>query len=102
MTKSKASAILLTMNSYTVTISSKNQLTLPAKLVRELKLGKGQKLELRQKSGKVELVPKPSLKESLSGLHAEVAKEMKSRGVKAPTDEELNDSLRKIAAKRAR
>lgn len=48
-----------------VTITSKNQITLPAALVRKLKLEKNRQLKLTENKGKLELTPQPSLEERM-------------------------------------
>lgn len=87
------------MNTYIVTITSKNQITLPAKLVRKYGWDKGRTLELINKGDKIELTKRPTLEEVMAPFHAELAKKMK--GKKAPTDDELKEAARKIAAERA-
>lgn len=48
-----------------VTITSKNQITLPAAIVRKMKLEKTRRLRITEKKGKLELTPEPSLQERL-------------------------------------
>lgn len=57
------------MNTYTVTVTSKNQITLPAELVRRMKLSKKKQLVIKEHIGKLEVSVKPSLQETLSKYH---------------------------------
>lgn len=53
------------MKDIIVTITSKNQITLPAATVRKMKLEKLRRLKLTEKKGKLELTPEPSLRDRL-------------------------------------
>lgn len=53
--------------SYTATITSKNQLTLPAKVVKNLGLKKGEKLSVLEKNGRIILTPMQQIVEQLAG-----------------------------------
>lgn len=53
--------------SYTATITSKNQLTLPAKVVKSLGLKKGEKLSVLEKNGRIILTPMQQIVEQLAG-----------------------------------
>jgi bifunctional DNA-binding transcriptional regulator/antitoxin component of YhaV-PrlF toxin-antitoxin module len=44
-----------------VTITSKNQITLPAELVRKMKLDKSRRLTIRQRGDELVLKPEPTL-----------------------------------------
>lgn len=87
------------MHTYTVTITSKNQITLPAHLVRKFKLQKGQRLQVEGEGSSIKLKKQPSLEELMAPFHAELAAKMK--GKRVPTDEELKIAVRQIAAERA-
>ena len=57
--------MLLTMTSKIVTVTSKNQITLPADIVRKYKLSKNRQLRISDKEGKLELKPLPTLEERM-------------------------------------
>ncbi len=84
------------MNNYTVTITSKNQITLPAKLVRSMGLSKGEKLEVTSTANSVELTKLPTFHEAMQPLWDKVATQMK--GKIPPTNEELSRAARDIRA----
>lgn len=65
MYHSKESVILLTMTSKTVTITSKNQITLPAELVRRLGLTRHRVLRITEKKGVIELKPAQTLEQRM-------------------------------------
>ena len=84
------------MTTYTVTITSKNQITLPAKLVRKFGLGKGQRLEVSDKGKTIELKTEPSFEETMQPIWDKIAKQ---RGNKPPaTNKELSRAAREIWA----
>lgn len=63
------------------TISSKNQITLPAQLLRELGLGAGDRLVIRREGNRLVLRPRPKdwveyYGGSLKGLYGETKEEM--------------------------
>ena len=83
------------MNTYTVTITSKNQITLPAKLVRQMKLEKNKHLEVTERKGEIIMSVKPSLKERMQ-------KYKTMHHAKQPvTDEKLCEGLARIVAEKA-
>ncbi len=92
LTKSKAHTILLTMKDVIVTITSKNQITLPAQYVRKLKLTRNRTLKVTEKRGVLELKPQPSFEEVMAPIWKEMKKQLK--GKKPLTDEELNQAIR--------
>lgn len=51
------------VESVTVTLSSKGQVTLPSKLRKQLKIAKGEKLLVVSEDGAIKLVPIPKLSE---------------------------------------
>lgn len=82
------------MNTYKVTITSKNQITLPAKLVRKFGLDKGQRLEVSDTGKTIELKVEPSFEEAMKPIWDKIAKQ---RGNKPPaTNEELSRAAREI------
>ena len=58
---------------YRVTLTSKNQITIPAKLVRELHLDKTRKLRIEKRGKSVSIVPEPSLENQFDALWAGLA-----------------------------
>lgn len=79
------------MNSFTVTITSKNQITLPAKIVRSMKLSRGHKLTLTQRNDKMVIEAQASLEERLAPIHEVMAKKMRHT---APiSDEEMRQTI---------
>lgn len=84
------------MKTHTVTITSKNQITLPAELVRNLGLQKGSRLVIKQKAKGVELNPEPSFRELMAPFHKKMAKKLE--GKRPLTDKELSSAARDIWA----
>lgn len=85
------------MNTYTVTITSKNQITLPAQLVKRLQLARGKRLQVTEQDGCIEMTAHPSLQDRLAPFHTEMAKHLRGRSL---SEKELNDSLRGLYAKK--
>ncbi len=92
MTICKVKHTLLTMKEVIVTITSKNQITLPAQYVRKLKLTRNRTLKVTEKRGVLELKPQPSLEEVMAPIWKEMKKQLK--GKKPLTDEGLNQAIR--------
>lgn len=84
------------MNTYTVTITSKNQITLPARLVRSMGLSKGEKLEVTSTNNSVKLTKTPTLEDSMAAFHKQIAKKLK--GKRPLTNAELSRAARDIWA----
>ncbi len=68
MTISKASDIFLTMSRKFVTITSKNQITLPSEFVRKLNLDRNRRLLIREDGNQLVLTPEPELREQLEKI----------------------------------
>ena len=68
LTYSKESCILLTMTTKSIAITSKNQITIPAEIVRELKLDKSRRLTIRKRGDELILKAQPNLEEKLSDI----------------------------------
>lgn len=62
---SKECAILLTMKTVNARISSKNQLTLPAALVRKYKLDVNRNVTIVDKGGAITIRPEPTLEDRM-------------------------------------
>jgi AbrB family looped-hinge helix DNA binding protein len=58
----------------TVTVSSKGQVTIPSRLRKELKIGKGEKLLIVREGNLIKMIPVPRLS-NLAGVDKEVFKE---------------------------
>lgn len=84
------------MTTYTVTITSKNQITLPVKLVRKYNFTKGQQLELQEVGTGIRLKKEPTFQEKMQPLWDKVATQLE--GKTPPTNEELSRAARDIWA----
>jgi virulence-associated protein VagC len=91
----KGYAILLTMKPVRATITSKNQLTIPAVFVRNMHLNRNKQVRVKQRGNNLILTPIPSLQESLQPVWRQASEHVTG----ALTDEELKASLRQIAAR---
>jgi len=83
------------MTTKNVTITSKNQITLPAELVRNLKLTKRRRLTIRQRGGELILTPEPELEERLKVIWRQLPPFQGTR-----TDEELKKTAREAWARK--
>lgn len=86
----------LHMKDKIVTITSKNQITLPAEYVRKLKLAKNRTLTARLKGDGLELKPQPTLEERMK-KHWEWFKKTHPNH-KPLTDEELKQEIKQSVA----
>lgn len=68
MTTSKVNGIVLTMSRKIVTLTSKNQITLPVEFVRKLNLAKKRRLLIREDGNQLVLTPEPELSEQLEKI----------------------------------
>ncbi len=80
------------MKEVIVTITSKNQITLPAQYVRKLKLTRNRTLKVTEKRGVLELKPQPSFEEVMQKHWDKFRKTHPNH--KPLTDEELNQAIR--------
>ena len=76
------------------TITSKNQITLPAKIVRQMNLQKNRILTLDCKNDKIIMTPKPSLEAAMKKYWT------KHKATKPISDEDLRDFTRLGMAKK--
>jgi bifunctional DNA-binding transcriptional regulator/antitoxin component of YhaV-PrlF toxin-antitoxin module len=85
------------MTSKNVTITSKNQITLPAEYVRKLHLAKHRRLTIRQRGDELVLKPEPELdvEDHFRKLWAQLPK---VKGTK--TDEQLKKTTREAWARK--
>ena len=95
MSVSKEYAILLTMKTYEVTITSKNQITIPADVVKSLKLSRNKVLELTIKDNNIHLTPERDIIKLVKPFWA------KHQADKPLTQEQLTQATREVIAKRA-
>lgn len=77
-----------------VTITSKNQITLPAKIVRQMNLQKNRILTLDYKNDKIIMTPKLSLEDAMKKYWT------KHKATKPINDEDLRDFTRLGMAKK--
>ena len=83
------------MKAIEITITSKNQITIPADVVRQLKLHKKRILELRVKDNSILLTPEQSIEDAMRPFWT------KHHAKQAISDEELKQAIRHGMAKRA-
>ncbi len=84
---------------YTVTVTSKNQITLPAELVRRWGLAKRRQLTIDMRDDAATMQPRLTTSEALQQFRDENRARMQRKT--APTDQELRTAAQEIAAKRA-
>ena len=83
------------MKTYEVTITSKNQITIPAEVVKSLKLSRNRVLELTIKDNKISLTPEKEIIDLVKPFWT------KHKAKKPLTDEQLRQATRESVAKRA-
>lgn len=83
------------MTSKTVTITSKNQITLPADYVRKVKLARNRALRAELRGNTIVLTPQPALGESMRQFWG------KHQAERSLSDEELKQAIRSSAAARS-
>lgn len=83
------------MNTRNVTVTSKNQITLPAEYVKGLRLVQNRVLKVELRQGTIVLTPQPSLSDTMRQFWTK-------HSAKSPlTDLELKQAIRTISAKKA-
>lgn len=87
--------MLITMRTVKATITSKNQLTIPAAFVRSMHLNRNQQVQVRQRGNDLILTPVPSLRDSLQPVWQEAAKNVSG----SLSDEQIKAFVRQVAAK---
>jgi AbrB family looped-hinge helix DNA binding protein len=60
------------MTTRNITITSKNQITIPADIVRDMRLGTHRRLSLRKRDGELILKPEPELKDQLQKIWSQL------------------------------
>ena len=85
------------MKTVTTTITSKNQITIPALIVRNLNLKHSRQLRVRLRGDDIVLTPLPTLRDNLLSVWDQAAKTIKQ----PQTDEDIKRSLRSIASRQA-
>ena len=78
-----------------ITLTSKNQISLPAAYVRKINLAPSRRFTYRQRGDEIILKPEPSLHEALEELRSKLSKPIPSL-----TAEELNQEIRNSYADR--
>ena len=68
LTCSKEPYILLTMTTKYITITSKNQITIPADLVRDMQLNTHRRLSIRKRGDELILKAEPALEDKLGKI----------------------------------
>jgi AbrB family looped-hinge helix DNA binding protein len=74
-----------------VTLTSKRQITVPARVARALKLSTGDQLDYTLKDGALTLTPRPSLHQQVAALHALTAGASKGAATNASINRTLAD-----------
>ena len=82
------------MKSKDITITSKNQLTLPAEFVRNMHLDRNRVLHAELRGGSIILTPQPTLTDAMQRFWD------KSKAKRPLTDEELKEAIRTSATNR--
>lgn len=84
------------MKRRTVTVTSKNQITLPADLVRKYKLNQNRTLAVNEQNGAIVLNPEPSLAEDMAAIWDE----MRQYVTRPLSDNELKAAAHQAKARR--
>jgi AbrB family looped-hinge helix DNA binding protein len=84
------------MTTKNVTITSKNQITLPAEFVRKLNLGKNRSLTITTKKDSLELKPRPSVDAVMSPVWQEMRQHFKTP--KKLTDDDIHEEVQRAYA----
>lgn len=93
---SKECVIILTMKSKNVTITSKNQITLPIAMVRKLNVGPNRQLTIHRRGDELILKPAPTLDEIMTPIWKQTAAYTK----RPFSDDELKQAARHAIATR--
>lgn len=83
------------MTSKNITLTSKNQITLPAEYVRKLHLGKNRQLSITQRGSELIIKPEPSLEARMQKIWSKLPP---FKGTK--TDDELKQVIRDAYAQK--
>ncbi|HLA49439.1 MAG TPA: AbrB/MazE/SpoVT family DNA-binding domain-containing protein [Candidatus Saccharimonadales bacterium] len=81
----------------TITLTSKNQITIPAELVRQLKLDKNRRLEVEKRGKTIMLTPEISVEERLEAHWAKMSKYIK----RSLSDEDIRRAREEAHEERA-
>lgn len=82
---------------YITTISSKGQITLPAKIRRDLHIRPGDRLKVVKRGDFVSIKP-DTYKEEVAALRLRTLRHIASKGIRPLTDEELDQAIDAAAA----
>jgi bifunctional DNA-binding transcriptional regulator/antitoxin component of YhaV-PrlF toxin-antitoxin module len=83
------------MSTRSVTITSKNQITLPSEYVKALQLSQSRVLEAEIKGGRIVLSPQPPLSDAMKQFWS------KHSAKRSLTDSEIKQAVRTSSAERA-
>lgn len=83
------------MKTYEITLTSKNQITIPADVVRKLKLSKNRVLEMTVRDNKISLTPEQSIRDALKPYWS------KHHSKNMISIDQMNDAIRKGIANNA-
>ncbi len=83
---------------YSSNLTSKGQVTVPAKIRRRLGLKPGEPVRFRVNKANQVIIEKNSWKDDLTELHKEVVDQLRKRGITALRDEELDQLIDQSAA----
>lgn len=84
------------MKEVRVKLTSKNQITLPVKIVRDMGLDKNRYITIKRRGASLLLSAEESFDERMKLIWAEAAKYIK----RPQTDEEIKQAIREIGARR--
>ncbi len=82
---------------YTTTVTSKGQVTIPAAIRRNLGIKAGESVRFKLVDRNQVVVEKNDWKRGLNELHIEVAAHLKKHNIKPLTDEELDNAINDAA-----
>jgi antitoxin PrlF len=86
---------------YTTTLTTKGQVTIPVAIRRNLGLKAGESVRFKLDDNNRVMVEKNDWKQGLDELHKEVAAHLKKHTIKPLSDEELDDAVNQAAEQAA-
>jgi len=78
---------------YSITITSKGQVTIPADIRRNLDLKAGESVRFKLGNDNQVVIEKNDWKRSLNKLHGAIAVQLKKHNIKLLSDEELDEAI---------
>ena len=85
---------------YSTTLTSKGQMTIPAAFRNKLGVKPGERVVIKMQEGKV-IIQKDNWRDDLKALQDENRSYLKQHGIKPLTDEELDDAINTAAEQAA-